>query len=98
MHRRTQFMKNGINREKFTKMWKLKLHVIYKLLKSKKFAVLDIDHFAKEQFHIHSYFSKGFTDAQIRDILNVTQAIQTETIIGELFDSIATEAKQIINS
>lgn len=91
-------MKNGINREKFTNMWKLKLHVIYKLLRSKKFAMLDIDQFAKEQFHIHSYFSKGFTDAQIRDILNVTQAIQTETIIGEHFDAIAIEAKQILNS
>lgn len=98
MYRRAFVMKNGINREKFTNMWKLKLHVIYKLLKSKKFAVLDIDHFAKEQFHIHSYFSKGFTDAQIRDILNVAQEVQTESIIKENFDSIATEAKQIINS
>ena len=97
MHRRA-FIMNEINRDKFKKVWKLKLHVIWKILKSKKFALLDIDQFAKEQFHIHSYFSKGFTDAQIRDILNVAQAVQTETIIGEHFDSIAIEAKQIINS
>lgn len=97
MHRRA-FIMNEINRDKFKKVWKLKLHVIWKILKSKKFALLDIEQLSKEKFYINSYFSRGFTDAQIRDILNVAQAIQTETIIGEHFDSIAIEAKQIINS
>ena len=84
--------------KKFKSNLGIKFFAIKKILKSKKFVVMDFKKIDKENGYAEGYFSAGFTESQIKGLMTIGQEIHIDNMKIDNMESVVEEAKQLIKN